>query len=322
MKIRRIGILTSGGDTPGMNACIRAVVRSSTFYGLEIWGIFRGFAGLIEGEMKPFHARSVSNIINRGGTILKTDRSEKFKTLAGQREAIKQIASHAIDALIVIGGNGTGRGAYALSKRWRMPLVLVPSTIDNDLNGTEITIGADTAVDTALEAIDRIRDTATSMERIFLVEVMGRKSGYIAIEAGLAGGAENIVIPEIKYSLNKICGGIKAGIEKGKLSWIIVVAEGAAKATDLAKKISQKTGCETRVTVLGHIQRGGSPSSDDRILATKFGIKAVEALRKGKFHKMVAMVNNRITLRSLDLVLQKKKQQVKELYRLAQILAV
>jgi 6-phosphofructokinase 1 len=322
MKIKRIGLLTSGGDCPGMNSCIRSVVRTALFNGLAVYGIFKGYQGLIEGQLKELNARSVSNILNYGGTMLKTARSAEFKTLSGQKKAVSVIRHNALDGLIVIGGDGSFRGAHMLCRKWKVPVIGVPATIDNDLNGTDATIGADTAVNTALYAIDRIRDTVTSLERIFIIEVMGRGSGYIALQVGLAGGAEDIIIPEKKYNIEKMCADIRAGRKKGKHSWIIVVAEGAAHASDVARRIGRKTGFETRITVLGHIQRGGSPSADDRVLATQLGAHAVELLLAGEKDKMVGMVNNSIKATSLTSAVKKKKTDTETLYRLIRILSI
>ena len=322
MKIKRIGLLTSGGDCPGMNTCIRSVVRTAIYKGLEPYGIFRGYQGLIEGEIRPLNRRSVSGILSYGGTILKTARSAEFKTITGQKKAKSMIEENGLDAIIVIGGDGSFRGAHALWQRWKVPVVGVPATIDNDINGTDFTIGDDSAVNTALDAIDKIRDTATSLERIFVIEVMGKGSGYIALQVGLAGGAEDIIIPERRYKIDKMCADIRAGHKKGKISWIIVVAEGAASAAEVAKQITRKTGLETRVTVLGHIQRGGSPSADDRVLATQLGARAVELLSSGQTDKMVGLVNNRIKAVPLSYAIRKKKVNTGILYRLIRILAL
>jgi len=320
-KIGRIGVLTSGGDGSGMNACIRSVVRSAIYYGLEVFGILKGYEGLIEGQLRAFDRRSVSNILSRGGTILKTARSTEFKTVRGQKKAKATIDRHGLDGLLVIGGDGSFRGAHKFWQRYRVPVIGIPATIDNDINGTDFTIGDDTAVNTALSAIDKIRDTATSLERIFVVEVMGRSSGYIATQVSLAGGAEDVIFPEKRYNINKMCVDIRSGHKKGKISWIIVVAEGAACATDVAKAITKKTGLETRVTVLGHVQRGGAPSADDRVLATRLGNEAVKAIIAGQSDKMVAMVNNQVKLVSLSQAIKKKKTDANSLYRLVRILA-
>ena len=289
LMIKRIGLLTSGGDAPGMNAAIRSVVRYAIHNKLEVVGVFRGFSGLINEELKPLNHRSVSSIINHGGTILKTARCKEFLTKEGQKKAVEVIKKNNIDALVLIGGNGTYHGGIALEKQWNVPCVGVPGTIDNDINGTQATIGADTAVNTALYAIDKIRDTATSMERIFVVEVMGRDCGFIALQVALGGGAEDVLIPERKFSLQDMYSDITQGNKLGKISWIIIVAEGVAKAEDIAQQITQHTSFETRVVVLGHIQRGGIPTAKDRILATRLGAAAIDVLLRGERGKSVGV---------------------------------
>lgn len=290
----RIGVLTSGGDAPGMNAAIRAVVRSAIYYGASVVGIRKGYQGLIEGLMVPMSASSVGGIINRGGTILETSRAEEFKRKEKQKEAVENLKKHKIDALIVIGGNGTLKGAIALYKEWGVSLNQVASTIDNDLPGTDITIGFDTAVNTALEIIDRIRDTAVSFERIFVVEVMGRERGFIALEVGIAGGAEYIIIPEVPFEFHKLVRKIEEGKLRGKRSCVIVLAEGAGKAEDLAGRIREETGLETRASAVGYAQRGGCPTAFDRVLATLFGAEAVRLAIEGKFGYLIGMKKGRI----------------------------
>jgi len=294
MAVKRIGVLTSGGDAPGMNAAIRAVVRSGLARKLEIYGIFRGFSGLLNEEIRPLNHRSVSNIVNRGGTILKTSRCPEFMTKEGQKRAVDILQRNSIDGLVLIGGDGTYRGGHVLSRDWNFPCVGVPGTIDNDLNGTDRTIGSDTAIETALDAIDKIKDTVNSMERIFVVEVMGRSCGYLALKAALAGGVEQVLIPEEGFDISEICHEVTEGYIRGKASWIIVVAEGAVKGTDLAKKIEEITDLETRVVVLGHIQRGGSPTAEDRILGGRLGAAAVELLLKGESDRAVGVVCDKI----------------------------
>lgn len=319
-KIKRIGVLTSGGDAPGMNAAIRSVVRSAIYYGMEAFGVFRGYDGLINEEMKILDHRSVSNIINRGGTILKTDRSDRFKTAEGRRRAYEAIKKNGIDGLVLIGGDGTYRGGHIFNKEWGVPCIGVPGSIDNDIKGTDSTIGSDTAVNTALEAIDKIRDTATSMERIFIVEVMGRSSGYIAINAALSGGAEDVLIPERRYDMRQLCQDIVEGNLRGKVSWIVIVAEGVAKAGDIAKTITKTTTLETRVVTLGHIQRGGSPTAKDRTLATRLGSEAVNLLRKGMSAKAVGVIGNKINIIGLGSAVTSRNADVNSLYRLIKIL--
>ena len=319
-KMKRIGVLTSGGDAPGMNAAIRSVVRTAIYYKIEAMGIFRGYEGLINEEMKILDHRSVSNIINRGGTILKTGRSDKFRTVEGRRRAYGVIKKNNINGLILIGGDGTYRGGYIFNKEWGVPCIGVPGSIDNDMDGTDFTIGSDTAVNTALEAIDKIRDTATSMERIFIVEVMGRSSGYIAINAALSGGAEDCLIPERRYDMQELCQDIVEGDLRGKMSWIVIVAEGAARAGDIAKIITETTTLETRVATLGHIQRGGSPTAKDRTLATRLGSEAINLLRKGMSAKAVGVIGNKINVVGLGSAVTKTSKDVNSLYKLIKIL--
>ena len=322
--MRRIGVLTSGGDSPGMNPCIRAVVRKAIYEGLEVMGIKRGFRGLMEGDVEELHAHSVSGIIHQGGTILKTARAESFKTKEGQERAVKTIKKLGIEGLIVIGGDGSLRGAYTLDRDWDIPVIGVPASIDNDIAGTDFSIGFLTAVNTALEAIDRIRDTATSHNRLFIIEVMGRSSGFIALWAGLAGGAEDILIPERKTDLDEVCRKLEEGRLRGKSSSILVVAEGdeAGGAFEIAKRIEKKIGYETRVVVLGHLQRGGSPVALDRILATKLGTSAVELLIKGERRKMVGLISNQIKASPIEYAWKEKKKVDLSFYDLSQVMAI
>ncbi len=301
MPFKRIGVLTSGGDAPGMNAAIRAVVRSALALKSEVVGIFRGYSGLLNDEIRPLGHRTVSNILNRGGTILKTSRCPEFMTKEGQKRAAEVIQRNGIDGVVVIGGDGSYRGAAVLSREWNIPCIGVPGTIDNDLSGTDRTIGSDTAIETALSAIDKIKDTVNSMERVFIVEVMGRHCGYIASKVALAGGAEQVLIPEVRFDVSELCSEITEGYIKGKASWIIVVAEGAIKAADLAKKIEDQTDLQTRTVVLGHIQRGGSPTAEDRILGGRLGAEAVALLSKGEGGKAVGVVCDRINVVDLEL---------------------
>ncbi|RLE09366.1 6-phosphofructokinase [Candidatus Aerophobetes bacterium] len=322
--MRKIGVLTSGGDSPGMNPCIRAVVRKAIYEGLEVMGIKRGFRGLMEGDVEELHAHSVSGIIHQGGTILKTARAESFKTKEGQGRAVKTIKKLGIEGLIVIGGDGSLRGAYTLDRDWDIPVIGVPASIDNDIAGTDFSIGFLTAVNTALEAIDRIRDTATSHNRLFIIEVMGRSSGFIALWAGLAGGAEDILIPERKTDLDEVCRKLEEGRLRGKSSSILVVAEGdeAGGAFEIAKRIEKKIGYETRVVVLGHLQRGGSPVALDRILATKLGTSAVELLIKGERRKMVGLISNQIKASPIEYAWKEKKKVDLSFYDLSQVMAI
>lgn len=324
MKLKRIGVLTSGGDAPGMNACIRAVVRTAIYHGLEVIGITRGYAGMIGGEMIEMDLSSVSNIIQRGGTILKTARSEEFMRQEGRAEAAKNLREWNVDALVVIGGDGTYRGASKLSEEWGIPVVGAPGTIDNDIYGTDFTIGYDTAVNVALDAVDRIRDTAASHDRIFFVEVMGRESGFIALDVGVAGGAEAILIPEVETDIDRMCEMLMKGRARGKTSSIVIVAEGdeAGGAYRVAEKVRERTGLDYRVTVLGHIQRGGSPTVRDRVLASRLGSAAVEALLNGNFNIMVGEVNGEVKLTPLEMIWTHRKRVDMSLYRLAEILSI
>lgn len=297
--MKRIGVLTSGGDAPGMNAGIRAVVRTSIAHGLEVFGIERGYQGLIDGQITQMGPRSVSGIINRGGTILKTARCQAFFESEGRAEAARQLGKNAIEGLVVIGGDGTYRGAQKLHEEHGIVCIGMPGTIDNDIGGTDFTIGYDTALNIAVEAIDRIRDTAMSHERIFFIEVMGRHSGYIAMMSGIAGGAEAILVPETSTRVEDLVDDLRKGRAAGKTSSIIVVAEGdeAGHAIDIAKKVAEISEFkDTRVTVIGHLQRGGSPTAFDRILASRLGVRAVEALLEGETGKMTGVCGNAVVL--------------------------
>ncbi len=321
--MEKIAVLTSGGDCPGLNACIRAVVRKSIHEGLKVVGVRRGFAGLMERDILNLESSSVSGVIHQGGTILRTARSSLFKTKEGQKRALETIKGLGIQGLIVIGGDGSLRGAYVLDKVWDIPTIGIPATIDNDIAGSDFAIGFASAVNTALEGIDKIRDTATSHDRLFIVEVMGRASGFIALWAGLAGGVEDILIPEKKTNLDEICQKLEEGRRQGKTSSIIVVAEGdeAGNAFEIGNKIKKKIGYEIRVVVLGHLQRGGSPVALDRILATRLGSAAVDFLMKGERGKMVGLVSDKIKLFPLEYAWKKKKEIDLSFYHLSQIMA-
>lgn len=318
--IRKIAVLTSGGDGPGMNAAIRSVVRCSLHYGLEVCGVMRGYQGLIDDDIMEMNHRSVSNIVNRGGTILKTARSKEFSTDEGKQRAVDVLRKHKIDGLVVIGGDGSYQGASRLYHKFGFPTVGLPGTIDNDLHGTDQTIGCSTAINTALESIDKIRDTAQSMERIFVIEVMGNKSGYIAMEVALAAGAEDVIIPEQAFDYESMYKEILTGNRKGKITWIVIVAEGAGKAQDVADTITNATGLQTRCVVLGHVQRGGTPSGRDRILATRLGAAAVDLLLNGIYGKAVGVVQDEINV--IDLVDATKRQftHLDDYYQLLKIL--
>ncbi|MFH1837217.1 MAG: 6-phosphofructokinase [Candidatus Omnitrophota bacterium] len=323
-KIKRIGVLTSGGDAPGMNAATRSVVRKAVHEGLEVIGILRGYEGLINGEIIEMNSRSVSNILSQGGTILKTARSKEFLTREGQAKAVKVIKENKLDALVINGGNGSLQGAIELEKKWGITTIGLPGTIDNDLGGTDYTIGAHTSVDTVLSAIDKIRDTVSSMERIYVIEVMGREEPYIAVMAGLAGGAEEVLFPGMELDMEKISSEIEAAEKKGKRSWIIIVSEGFSTAHELCAKIKEKTGRSVRGVTLGHVQRGGSPNAPDRILASRMGAYSVDALLKGESGKMVAVKGDRLCLVPYEEACFNRQQDRilrEELYALTKLLA-
>lgn len=310
MGMKRIAVLTTGGDAPGMNAAIRAVVRCAVSKKVEVMGVFRGWWGLINDEMKLFDHRAVSGIINQGGTILKTVRCPEFRSKDGQERAFQNIKKNAIDGLIVIGGNGSFEAAHAFYQRYKIPCIGIPASIDNDVNGIDYTVGADTAINTALAAIDNIRDTATSMERIFVVEVMGRDCGFIALAVALAGGCEDVIIPEKKLDLEEMCHGIVNGNIRGKVSWIIVVAEGAGSAVDIAKKITEITSLETRPVILGHIQRGGRPTALSRDIALRLGQAAVECLLADGADKAVGLHCGKVVEVDFETAIKKKELNV------------
>lgn len=320
--MNKIGVLTSGGDAPGMNSALRAVVRKGIYEGLDVIGIMRGYSGLIKGEFKAMNLSSVADIIQRGGTILRTARSEEFLQPVGRATAAKNLKEQGVEGLIVIGGDGSFRGANLLNQEHGIKVMGIPGTIDNDIPCTDYSIGFDTSVNNVVDAVNKIRDTATSHERTYVIEVMGRKSGYIALEAGLAGGAESIVIPEIPYSIDDICQKLLRGHDRGKLHSIIIVAEGAASGIELGKQIYEKTGFETRVTILGHLQRGGSPTAFDRTISSRMGAKAVELLMAGETNKMIGIVHGEIVATDIDYALSQKKTINKEMYQVANILAI
>lgn len=321
--MKKIAVFTSGGDSPGMNACIRAVVRSGIYSGLEVIGITHGYEGMIEGKFIPMKSESVSGIIQRGGTILKTARSKRFMTEEGMKLAYESLKYENIDAVVAIGGDGTFRGALEFNKRYDLPFIGIPGTIDNDLAGTDFTLGFDTAINTVVEAVDKIRDTAASHDRLFFVEVMGRDAGSIALLSGISVGAEAILIPETKTYVDQLIKTLQKGWQRNKTSMIVIVAEGeeAGGAYKIAEKVKEElSNIETRVTVLGHIQRGGNPTGNDRILASRLGVAAVEALMNGKREVMVGLVNNEISYTPFS---QAVKQQIinQNLLRIAEILA-
>jgi len=320
--LKRIAVVTSGGDAPGMNAAIRAIVRTAYPKGLKIFGFRRGFEGLINDNKVKLDPRSVGGIIHLGGTMLHTARCPEFKRKKGLLKAARTLKKNRIDGLIVIGGNGSFKGAYELSKNCDTAIIGVPATIDNDVYGTDETIGFDTAVNTAVSLIDKIRDTAVSHERAFIVEVMGRKRGFLALEVGLTVGAESILVPEIKVDMEKICERIIENIKKGKRSNIIVAAEGVNITRKLARIIEKKTKCEVRITVLGHVQRGGHPTARSRMLACLFGEKAVNMLLEGERNKITAIQNGKITTADLKESFTKEKPLNLKLLKLAEKLSI
>lgn len=319
--MKKVAVLTSGGDAPGMNAALRAVVRMAIYHGMEVTGVKRGYSGLIKGDFLTLEIGSVADIIQRGGTILRTARCDEFFTHKGRDLAVQNLRAIGVEGLIAIGGDGTFRGGIELEKLG-MPVVGIPGTIDNDIPCTHWTIGFDTAVNTVVDAINKIRDTATSHERAFVIEVMGRSAGFIALAAGLAGGAESIVIPEKHFEINEIVTKIQRGQDRGKLHSIILVAEGVSSAFEISKKIHEVSGLDTRVTILGHIQRGGTPTAWDRILASKMGAEAVKLLMQGERKKMVGIQGNKIENFDMEWALNQPHQINMDDYILSGILAI
>jgi 6-phosphofructokinase 1 len=325
-NIRKIGVFTSGGDAPGMNAAIRAVVRACTFYKKEAYGIMRGYEGMIEGDFVKLGARSVGNIIQRGGTILKSARSDEFRTSEGRKKAHENLKAEGIEALVAIGGDGTFTGLNKFYEEFQIPSICIPGTIDNDLPGTDYTIGYDTATNTAVEAIDRIRDTMLSHNRLFFVEVMGRNSGYIAINSGIAGGATCVVIPEEEMTFDQLFNLLGADKETSKKSNLVVVAEGSriGDANALARKVAERSSYfDIKVTILGHLQRGGSPTYFDRVLASRMGIAAVEGLLKGEKDCMVGIKDNKIVYNDFKMIMANGHHEIdSESLRIAKILSI
>lgn len=317
-----VGVLTSGGDAPGMNAAIRAVVRTALANNMDVIGVTHGFEGLINGEFNQMGARDVGGILQRGGTILLTSRSQRFMESAGQREAIRRMNEAGMDALIVIGGEGSMNGAHALSKKG-IKVIGIPASIDNDIYGTHIAIGADTAMNTIMDAVDKLRDTASSHSRAFLIETMGRHSGYLAVMTGIACGAEVVLIPEAPITIDEIAAAVEDAYKRGKTHAIIVNAEGSGiRTTDLAAKIDEMdVGFKTRMTILGHIQRGGSPTAYDRLLASRFGVKAVEALVEGTHGVMTGLRGKGVDFTQLADVISNKHRINLEYYHMAKVLA-
>jgi len=324
--IKRIAVLTSGGDAPGMNAAVRAVVRSSVFYQLECYAVFQGYQGLIDGNFKKFTARSVNNIVNKGGTLLKSARSLEFRTPDGRKKAYENLIKHNIDALVVIGGDGSFTGAMIFQNEFNFPVIGIPGTIDNDIYGTQYTLGYDTAINTVIDVIDKIRDTASSHNRLFFVEVMGRDAGHIALNSGIGAGAEEILIPEENRGLEQLLESLKRSEKSGKSSSIVVVAEGdktGKNVFELAAYVEQNLPYyEVRVSVLGHMQRGGSPSCFDRVLASRMGVHAVESLREGNSNVMVGVVNDNMQLTPLEKAIKGKSKINEDLLRVTDILSI
>ncbi len=324
-KISKVGVFTSGGDAPGMNAAIRATVRAATYYDKEVYGIMRGYEGMIDNEIVKLGARSVSNILQRGGTILKTARSEMFRTKEGREKAYQNLKKSGIDALVAIGGDGTFTGLHKFNEEFNIPSICIPGTIDNDLAGTDYTIGFDTATNTAVEAIDRIRDTALSHNRLFFIEVMGRNSGYIAINSGIAGGAVAIIIPEEITSFDELYTLLEEGGKTNKKSSLVVVAEGSkiGGANELARLVAERSSYfDIKVTILGHLQRGGSPTYFDRVLASKMGVAAIEGLIAGKNDAMVGVRDNKMVYNDFNTIMTQHHEIDSEALRIAKILSI
>ena len=323
-KVTKIAVLTSGGDSPGMNAAIRAVVRTGIYYGLDVFGVIRGYNGMIEDDIFQMESRSVANIIQRGGTILKTARSKDFFTPEGRQRAYDNLVKRGINGLVVIGGDGSFTGALKLSTEFDIPCVCLPGTIDKDLYGTDYTIGFDTACNTAVEAIDKIRDTADAHDRLFIVEVMGRHAGYIALHSGLATGAETILIPEAETNIEEVIASLSEKEKRKKLVNLIVVAEGDefGGANQVAKVVKERLPhLDTRVSILGHIQRGGSPSCLDRLIASRMGYHAIESLLEGRFNVMVGVVNNEMAYTPIEIAIREKQKITDEWLKIVKILA-
>jgi 6-phosphofructokinase 1 len=322
--VTKIGVLTSGGDAPGMNAAIRAVVRTGLYYNLEVFGVMRGYQGMIEDDIIPMHSRSVANIIQRGGTILKTARSKEFFEPEGRKIAYNNLKKHGIDGLVIIGGDGSFRGAQKFANEFDIPCIGLPGTIDKDIAGSDFTIGFDTAVNTAVEAIDKIRDTADAHDRLFIIEVMGRDAGYIALHSGIATGAEHILIPETKTDIEAVVDSLEEKERRKKLVNMIVVAEGdeTGGANEVAAVIKKRLPhMDTRVCILGHIQRGGSPTCLDRLIASRLGFAAVESLIEGRHNVMIGVVNNKLHQTPLDKAIKAKQKISDDWMRVVKILA-
>jgi len=325
-KIKKIGVLTSGGDAPGMNAAVRAVVRSSVYNNIECFGIYKGYQGMIEGSIKKLNARSVNNIINKGGTVLKTARCQEFYSKEGRQKAFNKIKEYEIDALVVIGGDGSFTGAILFTKEHNIPIIGIPGTIDNDISGTSFTIGFDTALNTVVESIDKIRDTAISHNRLFIVEVMGRDAGHIALNAGIGAGAEEILIPEENMGLERLLESLKKSQKSGKSSSIVMIAEGdktGKNVFEIASYVENNMPeYEVRVSVLGHIQRGGAPSCFDRVLASRMGVHAVDSLISGTYNVMVGIKDDIMVISPLEEAVKGQTEINKNLIRVSEILSI
>ncbi len=323
--MKKVAVFTSGGDAPGMNACIRAVVRGSIYYQTEVFGIRYGYDGMIKGNIFQMNSHSVSNIVQKGGTILKSARSVEFKTKEGRQKAFEQLQKFGIEGLIAIGGDGTFTGAKLFYEEYGIPTVGAPGTIDNDLYGTDITIGFDTAVNTALEAIDKIRDTADSHDRVFFIEVMGRDSGYIAIQSGIGGGAEIVLVPETLTTIDDVISTLTQGWNRSKTSSIVVVAEGdeEGSAFEISQKVKQQIpDKDIKVTTLGHIQRGGNPSAQDRIIGSRMGLGAIQGLLNGQRNSMVGIINDQLVYTSFEDAINKNKPLNPDLIEMVKILSI
>lgn len=324
--IKKIAVLTSGGDSPGMNAAIRAVVRTCSYLNVECMGVYRGYQGMIEGDFLPMNARSVNNIINKGGTILKSARCDEFRTPEGRKKAHEQLLKAGIEGFVVIGGDGSFTGATTFNKEFHFPVIGIPGTIDNDIFGTRYTLGFDTALNTVVEAIDKIRDTASSHNRLFFVEVMGRDVGHIALNAGVAAGAEEILIPEENLGLERLLESLKRSKKSGKSSSIVVVAEGdktGKNVFELKEYVEKNLPIyDVRVSVLGHMQRGGAPTAYDRVLASRMGVKAVESILEGKTNLMVGIIDNEIVLTPIEEAIKGHTKIDRELIRVSDIMTV